>query len=96
MQATIGNGSAVSTAAVNSHPTDANKIKLYYGNEALPKQYQAIGHVRASNYNFAGMPFSEESIAKELKKQAASIGGTGVINIKEGLDKTTGDVIILK
>jgi hypothetical protein len=52
--------------------------------------------VSADHYIFAAIPHSEASIAEELKKQAAALGGTGVINITAGLDRTTGDVIVVK
>lgn len=96
MQALVGNGSAVSIAKVKLSPTKANKVKLYYGNQNLPKHYRIIGQVSADHYNMVALPHSQESIAEELKKQGASIGGTGVIDINTGLDRTTGDVIITK
>jgi hypothetical protein len=37
--------------------------------------------VSAENYNLMGIEHTQEAIANELKKQAASIGANGVINI---------------
>jgi len=96
MQAMVSQGSVVSTAEVKLSPTKANQVKLYFGNQGLPKHYRIIGHVSADHYSFAAIPHSEASIAAELKKQAASIGGKGVINITTGLDRTTGDVIVVR
>lgn len=96
MKAIMGDGTAVSTGNTKLAATNVSKIKLYFGNDGLPKHYRVIGHVSADNYSILATPHSQETIAAELKKQAASIGGTGVINIVTGLDRTTGDVIISK
>jgi len=94
MQTAMGNGSAVSTNNNHLAQTDPNKVKLYYGNQNLPPHYKIIGHISAANYNLVGVPHSESSIAEELRREAASIGGKGVMNITTGLDRTTGDVVI--
>ncbi|TAK79352.1 MAG: hypothetical protein EPO11_00130, partial [Gammaproteobacteria bacterium] len=79
MQAAIDNGSAVSTSDVQLEPTNPNKVKIYYGNQNIPKHAKIIGQVSADHHNVIAVPCSQTCIAKELKKQAASIGGTGVI-----------------
>ena len=94
MQTAMGNGSAVSINNTRLTQTNPNKVKLYYGNQNLPSHYKIIGHISAANYNLVGIPHSESSIAEELRKEGASIGGKGVMNITTGLDRTTGDVII--
>jgi len=94
IQSVVGNGTAVSNDAIKRAPTDLNKVRLYFGNQDVPKHYRIIGHVSADNYTLIATSYSQESISKHLKEQAAAIGGTGVININTGLDRTTGDVII--
>lgn len=96
IQSAVSNGSAVSTVDTKHKTTNPEHVKLYFGNAGLPKHYQVIGHVSADNYSMIAMQYSQKSIALELKKQAASMGGTGVININTGLDRTTGDVILTK
>ena len=92
-QAAIGNGSAVSTASLVLPKTNPNKVRLYFGNQGMSHHHKIIGHITASNYSIIGTPYSQSSIAVELKKQAASIGGTGVININTQIDRTVGDVV---
>lgn len=92
----MNNGTAVSSSNTKLKATNPAKVKLYFGNAGLPKHYRVIGHISADNYSMAAIPHSQETIANELKKQAASIGGNGVINIATGLDRTTGDVIANK
>lgn len=94
LKATVGSGSAVSTSNAKIAARSPKDVKVYYGNAGLPKQYKVIGHVTAPQFNLVGMSYSEESINKELKSQAGSIGGKGVINVKTGMDRTSGDVII--
>lgn len=96
MQSTLSNGSATSTADTLYTPTRAEKVKIYTSKTDLPKHYRIIGHVSAENYKLGLIQNSHLTIANELKKQAASIGGTGVINIITGLDYTMGDVIVAK
>ena len=96
LQTIMGNGSAVSTYQTKLTPTKENRVKLYFGNQRLPKHHRIIGHVTADHYNIAAIPFSQDSIASELKKQAATIGATGVMNITTGFDRTSGDAIISK
>jgi hypothetical protein len=93
IQSAVGNGTAVTNDNVKHAPTDSSKVRLYFGNQNLPKHYRIIGHVSADNYALMAFPYSQESIAQHLKEQAAAIGGTGVINIDTGLDRTTGDII---
>jgi hypothetical protein len=95
-QTVLANGSAVSSSNMKLKATTPNKVKIYFGNAGVPKHYRVIGHVSADNYSMIATPHSQEAITMELKKQAASIGGTGVINVSTGLDRTTGDVILMK
>lgn len=94
LQTVLANGSAVSSIDVKLKATNPNKVKVYFGNSEVPKHYRVIGHVNADNYSMIATPHSQESITMELKKQAASIGGTGVINVSTAMDRTTGDVIV--
>lgn len=94
IQSAVGSGTAVSNDEVKHTPTNPSKVRLYFGNQNLPKHYRIIGHVSADNYTLISTSYSQESISQHLKEQAAAIGGTGVININTGLDRTTGDVII--
>lgn len=97
IQATMGNGNAVSTTA-NRHikPTSPEQVKIYHAKSEMPKQRTVIGRVSASNYNMVGMTISQESIMSELKKQAASIGANGLTHISTGLAQTTAEAILVK
>lgn len=96
MQAITGDGTAISSSDIKRSPTNPNKVKLYFGNQGIPKHYRVIGRVSADNYSIIATPHTQEFIADQLKKQAASIGGVGVININSALDKTTGDAIVTR
>lgn len=91
LQAIVANGTAATTSEKKFLPTHPARVKLYYGH--VPTHYQVIGHVSADNYSLIGTPHTQIGIDEELKKQAASIGGKGVIHIQSVLDRTTGDVI---
>lgn len=94
MQTLTSGGDAVSVTPEKHAAISENKVKVYYSNNSLPKHYKMIGRVSASNDNMVGVPHSQESIADNLKKQAASIGANGVIHIQTGLEQTTGDAIL--
>jgi hypothetical protein len=96
MQSTLSSGSATSTADTLYAPTRVENVKIYTSKMELPKHYRIIGHVSAENYKMALIQNSHLTIVNEIKKQAASIGGNGVINIITGLDYTMGDVIVAK
>ncbi len=96
VKAMVTQGSAVSAERIHLTATNPSRVKIYYSNAGLPKHYKVIGRVSAENYNMVGIEHSQESIAELLKKQAASIGATGVINLSTGLTQTTGDAIIVK
>jgi len=96
LQTVLSNGSVVSSGNLKLKATNPNKVKVYFGNSGVPKHYRVIGHVSADNYSMIATPHSQESITMELKKQAASIGGTGVMNVFTAMDRTTGDVILSK
>jgi hypothetical protein len=96
MQNIVGSGNAMSTSNKNISATNANKVKLFYTNDGLSRQYKVVGRVSAENYNMVGMQHTQETIAEELKKQAASIGANGVININAGLTQTIGDAVLIK
>ena len=96
MQALVSQGNAVSTTGTKATATNPNRVKIYYSNADLPKHYKVVGRVSVDNYNMVGMTYSQASIAEELKKQAASIGATGVINVNPGMTQTIGDAIITR
>jgi hypothetical protein len=89
----VSNGSSVSTVNKKLAPTNPNKVKLYYSSSENPRHYKVVGRVSAENYSIVAMEHTQAAIAEELKKQAASIGANGVINIQTGLAQTTGDAI---
>lgn len=96
MQNLVAQGNAMSTSNTKHHAVNPSKVKLFYTGNTQPKQYQVIGRVSAENYNPVGLEHTQESIANELKKQAASIGANGVIHITSGMVQTIGDAVILK
>lgn len=94
LQTMVGNGSAVSNTNTKMVAKNPKIVKIYFGNQGLPKHYKIIGHVTASHFTAIGTSYSQQSIAEELKKQAASIGGTGVMNVATGMDRSSGDVVL--
>jgi hypothetical protein len=96
VKALVSQGNAVSTTSTHLPATHPNRVKIYYSNIGLPKQYKIVGRVSVENYNMLGMEHSQASIAEELRKQAASIGANGVMNVYSGLTQTIGDAIISK
>ena len=96
MKAIVSQGNAVSTIGATVRATNPDRVKIYYSNADLPKRYKIVGRVSVDNYNMVGMTYSQASIAEELKKQAASIGATGVINVNPAMTQTLGDAIVSK
>lgn len=94
--AMVGQGNAVSTMNTHLAATDPNRVKIYYSNVGLPKHYKVVGRVSVENYNMMGMEYSQVRIAEQLKKQAASIGANGVVNISSGLTQTIGNAVIIR
>lgn len=92
----VSNGNAMSTTNAKPVALNPTKVKLYYAGNTLPKRYKNIGRVSAEIYNVVGMEHTQASIASELKKQAASIGANGVINIASGMAQVTGDAVVIK
>ncbi|EKD92084.1 MAG: hypothetical protein ACD_29C00199G0002 [uncultured bacterium] len=68
-------------------------VKIY---EKTPMHYQVIGSISADNYSLIGMEYSQDSLMRELKKQAASIGANGVMHIHQGLTQTTAEAVFIK
>lgn len=95
VNATLGDGNNVKTANQHFNAVNPEQVKIYYKSE-LPKHYTVVGRVAVQNYNIVGMTTSQESIMKELKKQAASMGANGIIHISTGLAQTTAEAIRLK
>lgn len=89
----VSSGGAVSTSDVHLSATHPNKIKIYFSDSRAPKKYQTIGRVSAENYNFLGMEHTQEVIMNELKKQAATLGANGIINVSNNMTQTTGEAI---
>jgi len=94
MQSITGSGEAIPTASTKHTAIPEQKVKIYYSNVGIPKHYEVIGRVSTSNDNMMGVPHSQQTISDNLKKQAASIGANGIINIQTTFEKTTGDAIL--
>lgn len=77
-------------------PVNTDQVKLHYGQHEAHTNQKVIGHVKVDNNNIIGLEHNQHFIDDELKKQAASIGGQGVINIQTNTQTTTGDVIVKK
>jgi hypothetical protein len=92
----VSNGNAMSTSSVKLRPTNPANVKLYYAGNTLPKHYKVVGRISAESYNIVGLEHTQEFIANELKKQAASVGANGVINITSNISQVTGDAVIIK
>ncbi len=90
----VGKGSATSTGTVKRAPINSDHVHLYYGKP--PAQYITVGRVSADTDRLSGLEYSQTSVVKELKKQAASIGANGVINIKNTVGEMTGDAVLVK
>ena len=93
LESLTSRGSATSQSSGAVAKIQPSHVKIYYGNNGVPKNYKVIGRVGTDNNNLIGMAYSQQEIANELQKQAASIGGRGVINVSTGFEQTTGDVI---
>lgn len=77
-------------------PVNEAQVKLHYGQHEAHTNQKVIGHVKVDNNNIIGLEHNQHFIDDELKKQAATIGGQGVINIQTNMQTTTGDVIVKK
>lgn len=95
MRAMVNGGDAVATSNAHRQPTHPENIKVHSTSD-IPKHYQVIGRVSAQNDNLVGIPRSQASILAELKKQAASLGATGIINLSNGMTQTTAEAIVRK
>lgn len=92
----VSNGNAMSISNNKLNQISPSQVRLFYTKNEIPHHYNIIGRISAENYNIVGIEHTQESIANELKKQAASIGANGVININSGLTQTTADAILIK
>ncbi len=88
-------GGAVVTDQSQYTPIDPSRVKLYYKTYPRPAHYKVVGFVAAENENFFGWSRNRLSVQAELRRQAASVGANGVININQGQTETTGDAIIV-
>lgn len=90
-------GSSASTIEGQARkPVNIKQVTLHYGQNTPSKNQRVIGHIKVDNNNIIGLEHNQHFIDEELKKQAASIGGLGVINIQTNMQSTTGDVIVRK
>ena len=89
-------GSAVSVGKSHRAVKDSKRIKIYLSASEVPKKYKVIGRVSAENYNIIGMEHSQLTITEELKRQAATLGANGIINLSNKLTVTTADAIFIK
>jgi hypothetical protein len=92
----VSGGDSMSTSTVNHASTRPEQVKLFYSKSNEPKHFQVIGRVTANNDNMIGIPHGQATISAELKKQAASLGANGVINISSGLENTSGEAVLIK
>lgn len=96
MKTMMTNGEAIPNSHVQRKAINPSRVKLYYSNVNKPTKFVLLGRVTANNDNMLGIPHAESVVAEELKKQAASIGANAVINITTGLERTSGDAILIK
>lgn len=92
----VSSGNAMSTVGGKLAVENPSKVRLYYAGNAAPKHYTIVRRVSAEIYNVVGLEHTQASIADELKKQAASVGANGVINITSGMAQVTGDAVIIR
>ena len=96
IKAGLGQGNAVAVTNTRLAPTDPSQVKIYYSKHGAPKHYTIIGQVSAAQFNVLGLPYSQESIAIELKKQAASLGANAVMDIKSSTVNITANAVVVK
>ena len=92
----VSDGNAMPLSNSHIALTNPNKVKLFYAGNEKPKHFKIVGRISAENYSLIGVEHAQSTIAAELKKQAASIGASGVININTGLAQTSGDAVIIQ
>lgn len=93
MKEAVGMGNATRTSNVKLKPIQPSYVKIY---NRKPAHYKVIGRVSADNYSVIGMEHSQKTVMNELKKQAASLGANGVLNIHAGLAQTTAEAVLVK
>ncbi len=87
-------GGAAQADVPQYHAIKPSQVMLYYGNHR-PARYRVIGFVGAERENIIGFPRSPKQSNAELRRQAASIGANGVIDIFMGDNETTAKAIIV-
>ncbi len=90
-----GCASSTTTAAAGSYPpTNPGSVMLYAAG-ATPNcsNYVSVGNVSVSTLNAMGTQRSQQRISQALQDQAASMGGTGVMNIQTSNNQQTGTAI---
>ena len=93
MTNSIEGGSVAPTSQVKAKASNPAKVKLYYSGESQPKHYKNLGRVSAAKYNLVGVAYSQTSLQKKLKTEAASLGANAVVNIDDGMTSMDGDAV---
>lgn len=88
----VSTGNATATSNEKLKPISPSKVVVY---DESPKHYKVVGRISSDNYSMVGMTRSQESVMKELRKQAASIGANGVIKIHQGMTQTTAVAVLV-
>ena len=69
-------------------------VQVYPARADIPKNSKIIGKVTAQNKNPNGTKASPVEIMDELKRQAALLGGNGIVHITPGTSQTTANAVI--
>lgn len=85
--------SVMKTTEETYPPTNPSDVKIFLS-EKPTQPYKEIGRVRVDKYTNMAISKSGETIQKEIKEQAASIGGQAIINVTEDFASTAGVVIV--
>ena len=87
-------GGSATPEVAQYHAINSKQVVLYFG-DSKPARYRNIGFVGAERENILGFPRSPKQSDAELRRQAASIGANGVIDIFMGETETTGKAIFV-
>ncbi len=83
------------TPWLSSDNQNLQQIKIYESAQDVPRGYKIIGKAHTKNYQTVVVKEqSEQAVRHNLRKQAAAMGGNGVINICTNSEQTMGDVVV--
>ncbi len=75
-------------------PTNSSNVHLYpAGANPICQNYATVGNISVTTLNSMGTQATQGQIDQSLRDQAASMGGTGVMNIQTTGNQQTGTVI---